>query len=192
MSLLLTFHIKPILEELGLPDCTLGVRSSNLVITGPCGQQLFIIPGFNQLTIKKTEIPIAIELVTKFLTTNVTIIKEFFELRQAKKTQLTQFEYLKEELQRTSKYSITQATYGNSPTYNVHKYEDFGYVIMKTNNFKIDYIHIKETADLKKTLKLIPALQKQMQQDLLFLSEMDKVSKKLDEVTKKLKSCTVY
>ena len=107
MSLLLTSSIKPILEELNLPDCSLSIKVGNLVLTGPCGQQLFTIPGFNQTTLRKAEIPLAIELVTVFLTKNIELIRSFFSLRQARKTQLEHLPVLKTKLQ-ADNYSISQ------------------------------------------------------------------------------------
>lgn len=191
MSLLLTSSIKPILEDLNLPDCSLSIKASNLVLTGPCGQQLFTIPGFNQTTLKKAEVPLAIDLVTKFLTKNIELIKSFFSLRQLRKSQLEKLEVIKTELSK-DKYSINKIGYGQYPEYSVVKYEDFGYVTLTTKDFKINTISINKTSDLKKTLKLIPALEKQMQQDLAFFSEVDKVNTALEEATKNLASCTVY
>lgn len=191
MSLLLTSSIKPILEDLNLPDCSLNIKASNLVLTGPCGQQLFTIPGFNQTTLKKAEVPLAIDLVTNFLTKNIELIKSFFSLRQLRKSQLEKLEVIKTELSK-DKYSINKIGYGQYPEYSIVKYEDFGYVTLTTTDFKINTISINKTSDLKKTLKLIPALEKQMQQDLAFFSEVNKVNTALEEATKNLSSCTVY
>lgn len=191
MSLLLTSSIKPILEDLNLPDCSLSIKASNLVLTGPCGQQLFTIPGFNQTTLKKAEVPLAIDLVTQFLTKNIELIKSFFSLRQLRKSHLEKLGIIKTELSK-GKYSINQTTYGQDPEYSVVKYEDFGYVTLTTKDFKINTISINKTSDLKKTLKLIPALEKQIQQDLAFFSEVSKINTALEEATKNLASCTVY
>lgn len=191
MSLLLTSSIKSILEELNLPDCSLSIKVGNLVIIGPCGQQLFTIPGFNQTTLRKAEVPLAIELVTVFLTKNIELIRSFFSLRQARKAQLEHLPVLKTKLQ-ADKYTFSQIGYGQYPEYNVYKSEDFGQVTMSTKDLRIDYISLNKQVDLKKSLKLIPALEKQMQQDLLFFTEMNKVNLALEEATKTLASCTTY
>ena len=191
MSLLLTSSIKPILEDLNLPDCSLSIKVGNLVLTGPCGQQLFTIPGFNQTTLRKAEIPLAINLVTTFLNKNIELIRSFFSLRQVRKSQLDHLPALKVKLQ-ADRYTLSQIGYGQSPDYNVVKTEDFGQVTMTTKDSRIAYITLNKEIDLKKTLKLIPALEKQMQQDLLFFTEMNKVNLALEEATKTLASCTTY
>ena len=148
MSLLLTSSIKPILEELNLPDCSLSIKVGNLVITGPCGQQLFTIPGFNQTTLRKAEIPLAIELVTVFLTKNIELIRSFFLLRQARKAQLDHLPTLKTKLQ-ADKYTFSQIGYGQCLDYNVYKSEDFGQVTMTTKDLRINYISLNKQVDLK-------------------------------------------
>ena len=191
MSLLLSSSIKPILEELNLPDCSLSIKVGNLVLTGPCGQQLFTIPGFNQTTLRKAEIPLAIELVTVFLTKNIELIRAFFSLRQTRKAQLDHIQALKTKL-KDDKYQISQRGYDQYPDYSVIKYEDFGHVAMSTKDFKLTTISLNKTADLKKSLKLIVALEKQMQQDLSYFNEVNKVNLALEEATKTLASCTTY
>ena len=191
MSLLLTSRIKPLLEDLNLPDCTLNINAGNLVLTGPCGQHLFTIPGFNQTTLRKAEIPLAIDLVTVFLTKNIELIRTFFSLRQARKSQLDYLPILKTKLE-ADNYKISQTVYGPCPEYNVYKSEDFGQVTMTTKDLRISHISFNKQVDLKKTIKLIPALEKQMQQDLLLFTEMNKTNVALEKTTETLASCTTY
>lgn len=192
MSLLLTNALKPILEELKLPDCTLSIKSGILTVTGPCGQQLFTIPGFNQTTLRKAEIPLAIDLVEKFLTNNLDLITKFFELRKETKEMTVKINSEKVRLQAIG-YNISSSTYGPLPTFNVYKNTEFGSINFNTKTMSINSISFNETAmTLKKALKLVPTYEEQMTKDFALFAVSTELLKQLNEVTTKLAACTAY
>lgn len=185
MSIQLQMKTDHILEEAGLSELSLNIRSKNLQIVGGCGQTIVTNYGvvFSKNTPSLKEIDYAIPKIKAFIEEHAKTLKEFIVLRKKRK-----------ELEKDRPVpgdDKLSAMYGNSLRYNVSSSVTLQITYNKpTSELMYSITGLQTISTIKEIAELIDAKKEQwleyITKNMGYIKESSELDKKINEVRNNL------